>query len=124
MSQAPDRLWLWVPAFAGTIDHEIVSMKRFLVPMLALGALIAWPAAAQFVPEPPGLNPIPVPQAPPPEPPVINGPWGQGPAPGVAPQKRLNTFQDRTARCQEQAADAGLRGKRAGTYTRRCVNAQ
>ncbi len=99
---------MWIPAFAGTTDHEIVSMKRFLVPMLAVGALIAWPAAAQFVPEPP----------------VINGPWGQGPAPGVAPQKRLNTFQDRTARCQEQAADAGLRGKRAGTYTRRCVNAQ
>ena len=36
----------------------------------------------------------------------------------------LNTFQDRTARCQEQAADAGLRGKRGAAYTRRCVNAQ
>ena len=107
-------------------------MKRFLVPMLAVGALIAWPAAAQFVPEPPGLDPIPVPQAPPPEPPIINGRGGRGRRPVLPRNKRLNTFQDRTARCQEQAADAGLRGKRAGdlhpplrerAVTRRCRRA-
>jgi hypothetical protein len=99
-------------------------MKRLLILLLAAGGLIAGPAAAQFVPPPPGLNPIPTPQAPPPEPPIINGPFGQGPAPGVAPQKQLNTFQDRTARCQDQAAEAGLRGKKLTAYTRRCVNAQ
>jgi hypothetical protein len=99
-------------------------MRRFFLPLLAAVALLAAPAAAQIVPEPPGLNPIPAPQAAPPEPPIINGPSGQGPAPGVAPQKQLNTFQDRTARCQEQAADSGLRGKKRSAYTRRCVNAQ
>jgi hypothetical protein len=106
------------------MEDGIVAVKRIFFPIVTAAVLLAGPAAAQFVPEPPGLNPIPAPQAPPPEPPIINGPWGQGPAPGVAPQKRLNTFQDRTARCQEQAADAGLRGKRGAAYTRRCVNAQ
>src|SRR3954454_10525261 len=106
------------------MEDGIVAVKRIVFAILAAAALLATPAIAQFVAEPPGLNPIPAPQAPPPEPPIINGPWGQGPPPGVAPQKRLNTFQDRTAHCQEQAADAGLRGKRAGSYTRRCVNAQ
>jgi hypothetical protein len=105
-------------------SYGTVAMTRLSCILIVISSLLPWPAVAQFVPEPPGLNPIPVPQAPPPEPPIINGPWGQGPAPGVAPQKHLNTFQDRTARCQEQAADAGLRGKRRSAYTRRCVNAQ
>jgi hypothetical protein len=42
----------------------------------------------------------------------------------VAPQKQLNTFQDRTTRCSEQGANSGLRGRRLSSYTRRCLNAQ
>jgi hypothetical protein len=99
-------------------------MKRIVCAMFVVGALLETPALAQFVPEPPGLNPIPAPQPPPPEPPIINGPIEQGPPPGVAPQKQLNTFQDRTTRCSEQGANSGLRGRRLSSYTRRCFNAQ
>jgi hypothetical protein len=99
-------------------------MRRICFVVLAAVALLAEPASAQFVPDPPELNRIPAPQPPPPPPPIINGPSGQGPPPGVAPQRQLNTFQDRTMFCSEQGADAGLRGKRLSAYTRLCVNAQ
>jgi hypothetical protein len=99
-------------------------MKRIFFVMLTTAAVFATPAPAQFIPEPPGLNPIPAPQPPPPEPPIINGPIEQGPPPGVAPQKQLNTFHDRTLRCTEQGTNAGLRGRGLSTYTRRCLNAQ
>jgi hypothetical protein len=99
-------------------------MKHVLYMLLAAGGFLAGPAVAQFVPEPPELNRIPAPLPPPPEPPIINGPMEQGPPPGVAKQRRLNTFQDRVARCSEQGASAGLRGGKLSAYTRRCVNAQ
>jgi hypothetical protein len=102
----------------------ISAMKRILAILFAAGCLLTWPAAAQFVPEPPELNPIPAPLPPPPAPPIINGPIEQGPPPGVAPQKRLNTFQNRAARCAEQGGNSGLRGGRLSAYTRRCANAQ
>jgi hypothetical protein len=112
------------PRFRGDDRYGIVPMKRIVCAMLIVGVLLAVPALAQFVPEPPELNRIPAPLPPPPEPPIINGPIEQGPPPGVAPQKRLNTFHDRTQRCSEQGANAGLRGRRLSSYTRRCVNAQ
>jgi len=99
-------------------------MKRIIFVLLAAGTFVARPAVAQFVPEPFSLNPIPAPLPPPPEPPIINGPIEQGPPPGVAPQKFLNTFHDRTQRCNEVGTNAGLRGRRLSSYTRRCVNAQ
>ena len=114
-------------------------MKRRIFVLLAAGTFVATPAVSQFVPEPFSLNPIPAPLPPPPEPPIINGPIEQGPVrsrtvdstpieqgppPGVAPQKFLNTFHDRTQRCNEVGTNAGLRGRRLSSYTRRCVNAQ
>src|SRR5258705_8178632 len=82
-------------------------------------------ALAQIPPRhPPELeNRIPAPMPPPPEPPIINGPLQQGPAPGVYRPPRLNTYSDRFIRCQDQAADAGLRGGKLNAYVRRCANA-
>ena len=88
-------------------------MKRMLIAGLALGALVAGPAAAQFMPEPPELEGrIPAPLPPPPQPPIINGPYRQAPPPGVAATKPLTTHQDRVLRCQQLGAADGLHGKR------------
>src|SRR5438874_10897911 len=54
---------------------------------------------AQVVPFPPELqNRIPAPLLPPP-PPIINGPLGESPPPGVYHPPQLDTFADRTTRC-------------------------
>src|SRR5258708_33167271 len=101
-----------------------VMRSRFTIAAGLALALIAAPAAAQFIPTPPALeNRIPAPLPPPPQPPIINGPYGQGPAPGVYRPPRLNTHSDRTIRCQDQALGAGLRGGKADAYVRRCANA-
>jgi hypothetical protein len=66
-------------------------------------ALIAAPAAAQIIPTPPALeNRIPAPLPPPPQPPIVNGPFGQSPPPGVYVPPRLNTQSDRVIGCQPQ----------------------
>ena len=64
---------------------------------LGLGlALVSASAAAQIVPTPPALeNRIPAPLPPPAQPPIINGPLGQSPPPGVYIPPRLNTHSDR-----------------------------
>jgi hypothetical protein len=87
-------------------------------------ALFAAPAAAQLVPWPPALeNRIPAPLPPPAPPPVINGPLGQSPPPGVYAPPRLNTYSDRVIGCQHQGRADGLRGKRLQSYVTSCANA-
>jgi hypothetical protein len=81
-------------------------------------------AAAQG---PPGLpNPdlqyrIPAPLPPPPQPPIINGPLGQSPSPGVYYPPRLNTPSDRATACLQEGSGQGLRGRRLDRPS--CVNA-
>ena len=78
---------------------------------------------AQVVPFPPELqNRIPAPLLPPP-PPIINGPLGESPPPGVYHPPQLDTFADRTTRCLHEGASYGLRGRRLNAYTSRCANA-
>jgi hypothetical protein len=87
-------------------------------------ALVTGSAAAQIVPSPPALeNRIPAPLPPPPQPPIINGPLGQSPPPGVYLPPRLNTYNDRAIGCQHQGRSDGLRGKRLQAYVRECTNA-
>jgi len=82
------------------------------------------PAAAQFVPTPPVLeNRIPAPLPPPLQPPIINGPLGQSPPPGVYIPPRLNTQSDRVIGCQHQGRADGLRGRQLQSYIRECANA-
>lgn len=85
----------------------------------------ASPASAQFVPHPPELeNRIPAPLPPPPQPPIINGPLGQSPPPGVYQPRRLKTHSDRVTRCLHAgAAYYGLKGAELNAYARACANA-
>ena len=89
-------------------------MSSLLRILLAGGCLlVAAPALAQFIPPPPELeNRIPAPL---PQPPIINGPYQQGPPPGVAETKPLMTHSDRVVRCQHQGAANGLHGRRLST---------
>ena len=100
-----------------------MTVRLALSAGLAL-ALLTGPAAAQIVPTPPVLeNRIPAPLPPPPQPPIINGPLGQSPPPGVYVPPRLNTQNDRVIGCQHQGRSDGLRGKRLQAYVRDCANA-
>ena len=86
--------------------------------------LAAPPVAAQFVPPPPELqNRIPAPLLPPPQAPIINGPLGQSPPPGVYQPERLNTHSDRAVRCLHEGSGYGLRGRKLDAYARACANA-
>jgi hypothetical protein len=99
-------------------------MQRRFAIIAGLVALAVAPASAQIVPTPPVLeNRIPAPLPPPPQPPIINGPLGQSPPPGVYLPPRLNTQNDRVIACTHQGRADGLRGKRLQAYTRDCVNA-
>ena len=92
---------------------------------LALAAL-TFAASGVFAQVPPPVpdlqNRIPEPLPPPPEPPIINGPLGRSPHPGVAPTKRLNTFSDRVTNCIHNGSSAGLRGRRLNAYVGACAN--
>ncbi len=89
-----------------------------------LGLRIERPTVAQIVPPPPVLeNRIPAPLPPPPQPPIINGPLGQSPPPGVYVPPRLNTHSDRVVGCLHQGRADGLRGKQLQAYARDCANA-
>ena len=100
-------------------------MKRlFCIAVLVAAAAVSAPALAQGVLPPPELqNRIPAPLPPPLPPPIINGPLGQGPAPGVYQPPRLDTHSDRTVRCLDQGANAGLSGRKLQSYASRCANA-
>src|SRR4051812_25817744 len=87
--------------------------------LVALSWLLAGSIAmAQFIPPPPELeNRIPQPLPPPPQPPIINGgPQGQGPAPGVIRQRRVNSAGARASRCLDEGAGFGLRGGDLAAY--------
>jgi hypothetical protein len=97
--------------------HRICAMA------IALGiALTGAAALAQSVP-PDLQNRIPAPLPPPPQPPIINGPLGRSPPPGVAEQRRLDTHGDRTTRCVQEGRGYGLRGGKLDSYARSCANA-
>jgi len=102
-----------------------MSVRLAVVAGFSLGlALVSAPAAAQIVPTPPALeNRIPAPLPPPAQPPIINGPLGQSPPPGVYLPPRLNTHSDRVTGCLHQGRSDGLRGKQLQTYARDCANA-
>jgi len=98
--------------------------SRFAIAAGLSLALVTGPAAAQIVPTPPALeNRIPAPLPPPPQPPIINGPLGQSPPPGVYVPPGLNTFSDRVTGCLHQGRADGLRGKRLQSYAQACANA-
>ena len=106
-------------------ETYLSCMVRFcaIVTTVAVG-LGPTSAAAQFVPPPPALEGrIPAPLPPPPQPPVISGPFGQAPPPGVYVPPRLNTYSDRAAGCLHQGRAGGLRGRRLQSYVRECANA-
>ena len=97
-------------------------MGRLMIAAISCVLVVA-PALAQFVPPPPALeNRIPAPLPPPPQPPIINGPFGQAPPPGVYQPPRLDSHGDRTVRCLHQGAGSGLRGEELDAYVRDCVN--
>jgi hypothetical protein len=104
-------------------------MNRIYLVLLVLLVLLAYvlaapPAVAQLAPPPPELqNRIPAPLPPPPQPPIINGPLGQSPPPGVYQPPRLNTFSDRTVQCLHEGSASGLRGRKLSAYARSCANA-
>jgi hypothetical protein len=107
-------------------NHSYVSaMSIRLAAAVVLGtALMPASAVAQIVPTPPALeNRIPAPLPPPVQAPIINGPLGQSPPPGVYVPPRLNTQNDRVIGCQHQGRADGLRGKRLQSYVRDCANA-
>jgi len=79
-------------------------------------------AQAPGLPDPALQNRIPAPLPPPPQPPIINGPLGQGPAPGVYTPRRLNIFSDRATSCLHEGSSYGLRGRKLDAYTRACAN--
>jgi hypothetical protein len=100
-------------------------MNRIIVIAVTAICIVPGPAAfAQFIPPPPELeNRIPQPLPPPPQPPIINGPLGQAPPPGVIKQRRLKSSGDRATRCLHQGGSNGLRGADLDAYTRACANA-
>jgi hypothetical protein len=108
---------------AGRTYLRGMRSRLAVVAGLAL-AVTTGSAVAQITPTPPALeNRIPAPLPPPPRPPIINGPLGQSPAPGVYVPPRLNTQSDRVIGCQHQGRADGLRGKRLQAYVRECANA-
>lgn len=90
-----------------------------------LACALAVPSAlAQFVPPPPELEGrIPAPLPPPPQPPVIHGPLGRSPPPGVYQPRGLDTHSDRMLRCWHAGAGYGLKGAKLDAYVRACVHA-
>ena len=100
-------------------------MNRIIAIAVAAFCVVPGPAAlAQFIPPPPELeNRIPQPLPPPPQPPIINGPFGQAPPPGVIKQRRIDSAGARATRCLHEGAGYGLRGGDLAAYSRACANA-
>jgi hypothetical protein len=96
-------------------------LARISLVLSVTGLFLVAPVLAQIVPEPPSRIPAPLP--PPPEPPIINGPLGQSPPPGVYIPPPLSTYSDRVVGCLHQGRSEGLRGKRLQAYARDCANA-
>src|SRR6516162_666316 len=97
-------------------------ISRLFTALAAVLLLAAPPMFAQVVPFPEVLQGrIPAPLSPA-APPVINGPLGKSPPPGVYVPPRLNTFADRKAQCIDQGTSYGLHGGKLHSYARRCAN--
>jgi hypothetical protein len=100
-----------------------MTMRSMLIALATGCVLISTSAVAQLKTFPELEGRIPAPLPPPPQPPIINGFNGrQGPPPGVAETKPLNTFGDRVSRCMHEGAANGLHGGRLSRYVRRCGN--
>jgi hypothetical protein len=99
-------------------------MLRKCALAVLIAGVAAVPTAAQIIHHPALENRIPAPLPPPPLPPIISGPLGQNPPPGVHTPPPLNTYGDRIASCLHQGRADGLRGKRLQTYARTCANTQ
>lgn len=98
-------------------------LRRAAITAAFLWSLNPLPVMAQLVPFPPSLeNRIPAPLPPPAPPPVINGPLGEAPPPGVRAPRRLRTHSDRTTQCLQSGAGYGLRGGELDAYVRECAN--
>lgn len=100
----------------------VTSMERSAIIAVVLSTFVSTLALAQIAPPPPLENRIPAPLPPPAPPPIVNGPLGQSPPPGVYQPRRLNTHSDRSLRCRHEGASYGLRGGRLDRYVRDCVN--
>ena len=101
------------------------GLVRCVYASILTAACIA-PAEAQVppgLPDPALQNRIPAPLPPPPKPPIINGPLGQAPPPGVYIPPRLNTQSDRVTACVHAGSARGLRDRRLDAYARSCANA-
>jgi hypothetical protein len=102
----------------------MITLARILV-----GLAIAGAPTANAVAQPPGLpnpdlqNRIPAPLPPPPQAPIINGPLGQSPPPGVYLPGRSRSFSDRVTGCLHEGSANGLRGRKLDAYARACANA-
>jgi hypothetical protein len=113
-----------VPSNSARGTYVIRMLIRLLITGAILVSVTSGPVAAQFMPPPPELeNRIPKPLPPPPQPPIINGPQGQGPSPGVIRQPRIDSAGDRASRCLHEGAGYGLRGGDLARYSRACANA-
>jgi hypothetical protein len=108
---------------SGLAGNSIMKRMSWAVVTAALVS-VAVPAFAQVVPFPPELEGrIPAPLPPPPQAPIINGPLGQSPPPGVYVPPQLNTFADRVTHCIDQGTSYGFHGRKLHSYARRCANA-
>jgi hypothetical protein len=95
-----------------------------IVAAFVLAAVGCSGAVAQTpgLPDPALQGRIPAPLPPPAPPPIINGPLGQSPPPGVYTPRRLDTFSDRATSCLHEGSSHGLRGRKLDAYTRACAN--
>jgi hypothetical protein len=99
-------------------------LARVLISLVVAGASITMALAqAPGLPNPDLQNRIPAPLPPPPQAPVINGPLGQGPPPGVYLPGRSRSFSDRVTGCLHEGSANGLRGRKLDAYARACANA-
>src|SRR5262245_58655399 len=115
----------------GSSRVGIAVMDAFprIVASLAVGLTLASIVATTAVAQPPSFpdaalqGRIPAPLPPPPQPPIINGPLGQSPPPGVYVPPRLTTHSDRVTSCLQEGAGYGLKGSKLNAYARSCANA-
>jgi hypothetical protein len=95
-----------------------IAGAALLLPQCLTAGLAQVPG---LLPPPDLQNRIPEPLPPPPKPLAV--PLGEKPPqPGVYQPPRLRTQSDRTRDCVQQGSEAGLRGGKLDTYTRRCAS--
>ena len=103
--------------------RRAIGVRALAMALIAAAAVAS--AGAQvpgLLPNPDLQNRIPAPLPPPTPPPIINGPLGQAPPPGVYLPPRLEGFGDRAIACAQLGAGQGLRGRKLDAYTRACAS--